>query len=54
MKTLKEVNERIKKVESEIFLLNMADRWTLSDYDSYDYLHNELCELYAMKKTLEA
>lgn len=54
MKTLNEVNARIKEVQSELFLLNMADRWTLSEWDYYDYLHKELRELYATKKALEA
>lgn len=47
--TQKEINERIDKVETELFLLNMKNRYTTDDWNKERRLEYELKELKKMK-----
>ena len=49
--TKREIEEKITKLEENLFYLNMKDRWNNRDYDLYTELTNEIKKL---KKGLDS
>lgn len=50
--TLTEINERLKKVENAIWYLEMADRMTMRERDTYRKLMDERSDLLTKKRKL--
>ena len=49
-RTREEITERIERLETNAFYLNMKDRWTRQDYKTMDEYNREIRQL---KKELE-
>lgn len=42
---IEKVEKKLKEIETNIFLLDMKDRWSNDDFDLYDSLYDKKSEL---------
>jgi hypothetical protein len=42
---IEKVEKKLKEIETNIFLLDMKDRWNNDDFDLYDSLYDKKSEL---------